>query len=56
MVVIPLLTFCSMIGRKESSLLGLEVGRVGEIAPRVLKNWKIKVPVVACEMGIGFLG
>jgi phenylalanyl-tRNA synthetase beta chain len=35
---------------------GNEVGLVGEIAPRVLKNWKIKMPVVACEMGIGFLG
>jgi phenylalanyl-tRNA synthetase beta chain len=35
---------------------GKEVGLVGEIAPRVLKNWKIKMPVVACEMGIGFLG
>jgi phenylalanyl-tRNA synthetase beta chain len=34
---------------------GVEVGRVGEIAPRVLKNWKIKFPVVGCEIGIGFL-
>ncbi|MBT7101939.1 phenylalanine--tRNA ligase subunit beta [archaeon] len=34
---------------------GKEVGLVGEIAPRVLKNWKIKMPVVACEMGLGFL-
>ena len=34
---------------------GNEVGKIGEIAPRVLKNWKIKMPVVACEIGIRFL-
>jgi len=34
---------------------GNEVGRIGEVAPRVLKNWKIRVPVVGMEMGIGFL-
>jgi phenylalanyl-tRNA synthetase beta chain len=28
------------------------IGYVGEIAPRVLKNWKIKMPVVAFEIGI----
>jgi len=33
-----------------------DIGRIGEIAPRVLKNWKIKMPVVACEIGIEFLG
>jgi len=31
---------------------GKEVGRVGEVAPRVLKNWKIRFPVVGCEMGL----
>jgi phenylalanyl-tRNA synthetase beta chain len=34
---------------------GKEVGRVGEIAPRVLKNWKIRMPVVGCEIGLDFL-
>lgn len=34
---------------------GKEVGRIGEIAPRVLKNWKIKMPVVGMEIDIGFL-
>jgi phenylalanyl-tRNA synthetase beta chain len=34
---------------------GEEVGRIGEIAPRVLKNWKIKMPVVACELKLDFL-
>lgn len=31
---------------------GKEVGRVGEVAPRVLRNWKIKMPVVAAEMDL----
>ncbi|MFA5060940.1 MAG: phenylalanine--tRNA ligase subunit beta [Candidatus Pacearchaeota archaeon] len=31
---------------------GKQVGFVGEIAPRVLKNWKIKMPVVAVEIGL----
>jgi phenylalanyl-tRNA synthetase beta chain len=35
---------------------GNEVGRIGEVAPRVLKNWKIKMPVVALEIGLGALG
>ena len=30
-----------------------DIGRVGEIAPRVLKNWKIRVPMVCCEMELG---
>ncbi|MDP2947640.1 MAG: phenylalanine--tRNA ligase subunit beta [Nanoarchaeota archaeon] len=34
---------------------GKDIGFVGEIAPRVLKNWKIKMPVVAVEIGIGEL-
>jgi phenylalanyl-tRNA synthetase beta chain len=29
-----------------------DIGFIGEIAPRVLKNWKIKMPVVAMEIGI----
>jgi phenylalanyl-tRNA synthetase beta chain len=29
---------------------GKEIGYAGEIAPRVLKNWKIKMPVVAMEI------
>jgi phenylalanyl-tRNA synthetase beta chain len=29
-----------------------EVGYIGEIAPRVLKNWKIKLPVVALEISL----
>ena len=33
----------------------VEVGRVGEVAPRVLRNWKIRFPVVGCEIGLGFL-
>lgn len=32
-----------------------EVGYIGEIAPRVLKNWKIKAPVAACEIDINAL-
>ena len=45
-----------IIGRCGRILVeGKDIGVVGEIAPRVLKNWKIKVPVVGCEIGIGFL-
>jgi phenylalanyl-tRNA synthetase beta chain len=32
-----------------------EIGLIGEIAPRVLKNWKIKMPVSALEMSLEFL-
>jgi len=32
-----------------------EVGRIGEISPRVLRNWKIKMPVVALEINLNFL-
>jgi phenylalanyl-tRNA synthetase beta chain len=32
-----------------------EIGHIGEIAPRVLKNWKIKVPGVALEINTQFL-
>ena len=31
---------------------GKVIGVLGEIAPRVLKNWKIKMPVVSCEIEI----
>jgi len=31
---------------------GIEVGRVGELAPRVLRNWKIRMPVVGCEISL----
>jgi len=34
---------------------GKDVGLVGEVAPRVLKNWKVRVPCVACEMELGGL-
>lgn len=34
---------------------GNEIGFIGEVAPRVLKNWKIKMPVVACEMNLEFM-
>ncbi|MAH51704.1 phenylalanine--tRNA ligase subunit beta [Candidatus Pacearchaeota archaeon] len=34
---------------------GSEVGVVGEVAPRVLKNWKIKVPVVAVEIDLDWI-
>lgn len=29
-----------------------EIGRIGEISPRVLKNWKIKLPVSALELDL----
>jgi len=34
---------------------GKDVGLIGEIAPRVLKNWKIRMPVVALEIGLEWL-
>ncbi|MCK5321237.1 phenylalanine--tRNA ligase subunit beta [Candidatus Pacearchaeota archaeon] len=34
---------------------GKDVGFIGEVAPRVLKNWKIKMPTVAMEIDLGFL-
>jgi len=34
---------------------GKTIGYMGEIAPRVLKNWKIKMPIVALEIDIDFL-
>jgi len=32
-----------------------EIGFIGEIAPRVLKNWKIKMPIVAFEINLNFV-
>lgn len=32
-----------------------EVGIIGEVAPRCIKNWKLKVPVVALELDLRFL-
>ena len=32
-----------------------DIGFIGEIAPRVLKNWKIKMPTVALEINLDFL-
>jgi phenylalanyl-tRNA synthetase beta chain len=34
---------------------GKDAGYIGEIAPRVLKNWKIKVPVVALEINLNLV-
>jgi phenylalanyl-tRNA synthetase beta chain len=31
---------------------GVEIGRIGEIAPRVLRNWKIRMPVVGVELSL----
>ncbi|MDD4563634.1 MAG: phenylalanine--tRNA ligase subunit beta [Candidatus Nanoarchaeia archaeon] len=32
-----------------------EIGTIGEINPRVLKNWKLKMPVVSLELELTFL-
>jgi phenylalanyl-tRNA synthetase beta chain len=34
---------------------GKEIGFIGEVAPRVLKNWKIKVPIAALEIDLEWL-
>jgi phenylalanyl-tRNA synthetase beta chain len=34
---------------------GKEIGRIGEVAPRVLRNWKIRMPVASCEIELDFL-
>ncbi len=45
-----------IIGRCGKILIkNVEIGRVGEIAPRVLKNWKIRMPTVGCEIGLSRL-
>ena len=31
-----------------------EIGFIGEITPRILKNWKIKMPIVALEINLNF--
>ncbi len=36
---------------------GVDVGRIGEVAPRALRNWKIRMPVVGVELSLyGILG
>lgn len=45
-----------IIGRCGKIIVGgKDVGFIGEIAPRVLKNWKVKFPAVAFEIDMGFL-
>ncbi len=34
---------------------GKDIGFIGEVAPRVLKNWKIKMPTAALEIKLDFL-
>lgn len=34
---------------------GKDIGIVGEIAPRVLRNWKLKMSAVGCEVSLDFL-
>ncbi len=34
---------------------GKKIGVIGEIAPRVLRNWNIRSPVVGLEIDLGFL-
>src|SRR3989344_3774014 len=34
---------------------GKEIGFIGEIAPRVLRNWKFKMPVASIEIDLEFL-
>jgi len=45
------------IGGRVGKILvdGNEVGFIGEVAPRVLRNWKVKMPVVALEIDLGWL-
>jgi phenylalanyl-tRNA synthetase beta chain len=43
-----------IVGRCGKILVnGKEIGRIGEVAPRVLRNWKIRMPVVGCEIELG---
>jgi len=45
-----------IVGRCGKMIIsGKEVGLIGEVAPRVLKNWKIKMPTVAMEIDLGWL-
>ncbi len=45
-----------IIGRCGKIIVGgNDVGFIGEVAPRVLKNWKVKLPAVAFEIDLGFL-
>jgi len=42
-----------IIGRCGKIIVGgKDVGFIGEIAPRVLKNWKIKMPAVGAELSL----
>jgi phenylalanyl-tRNA synthetase beta chain len=34
---------------------GKGIGVIGELAPRVIKNWKIKMPIIALEIKLDFL-
>jgi len=34
---------------------GKEIGFIGELAPRVIKNWKLKMPIVALEIDLRFM-
>ncbi len=45
----------SIEGIKVPSSSSKVVGYIGEIAPRVLKNWKIKMPVVGMEIGVDLI-
>ena len=46
-----------IIGRCGKIIVGgKDVGRIGEVAPRVLKNWKIKMPVVGFEVDLDCFG
>jgi len=45
-----------IIGRCAKIIVdGDDVGFIGEVAPRVLKNWRIRMPSVALEINLGFL-
>jgi phenylalanyl-tRNA synthetase beta chain len=42
-----------IVGRCGKILVdGEEIGRVGEVAPRVLRNWKIRMPAVGMELNL----
>lgn len=33
----------------------VNIGYIGELAPRILKNWKLKFPIACCEINIDWL-
>lgn len=44
---------CFIKGRLAKVMFnGKEIGRVGEVHPKVLRDWRIKMPVVLCEICI----